>query len=366
MILTWYLFKQTLKYVLISTCSFLGIIWLSQSFKSIKLIIDKGADLSDFFILSAYSFPSWLLIAIPFGIFAGCMISYFKLQNDQELLVMKAAGISPLKLSKPAFLVAMLASILLFIISHIIMPKTYKHFKILQNEIRNSTANFMLKDNIFIDISENQTIFIGKIQDNLLNEIFIKDSTDASSIVEFFAKEGYLTFDDNIILNMIDGTRISTDLKGKSTIINFEKYNIEIKEERNKSKTDPRVVEYNEYYFFELIKKSKDISKNQGKLIAEAHSRNTIIFMPFVFSFIVMVTVLNEHFSRKFSLYKKVIGIALLFIIQSIVLIIKNAVHTNIFLLPLMYAFPLLIFVACIIFLVKNNSYKYIFSQKGL
>jgi len=118
MILTWYIFRQTLSNVLISTLVFVGIIWLSQSFKTIKLIINKGAGLLEFFILSAYSLPSWLLIALPFGTFAGCMISYLKLQNDKEIIVMKSAGINPLNLSKPAFFIAILVSIILFIISH--------------------------------------------------------------------------------------------------------------------------------------------------------------------------------------------------------------------------------------------------------
>ena len=97
MILTWYIFRQTLSNVLISTLVFVGIIWLSQSFKTIKLIINKGAGILEFFILSAYSIPSWHLIALPYGTFAGCMISYLKLQNDKEIIVMKSAGINPLQ-----------------------------------------------------------------------------------------------------------------------------------------------------------------------------------------------------------------------------------------------------------------------------
>ena len=357
MILTWYIFRQTFNNVFISTCVFVGIIWLSQSFKSIKLIINKGAGLTEFFILSAYSLPSWLLIAIPFGTFAGCMISYLKLQNDQEIIIMKSAGISPFKLSKPAFFIAILASIALLIISHFIMPKTYKNFKILQNEIRNSSENFVLKDNIFIDVNRNQTIFISKLnQNNELEEIFVQDRSDPTSTVELFSKNGYLTFEKNIILNMKEGTRISTDTKGSSTILNFYSYDIEIKQENNKV-TEPRVVEYNEYNFFELLKKSENAGKNKGKLLAEAHSRNTIVFMPLVFSLIVMVTLLNNNFSRIFSIYKKTTGVVLLVIIQSFVLIIKNAVHSNIIILPLMYIFPTLILITCILLLTKQNKH---------
>ncbi len=357
MIINWYIFRQTFNNVVISTCVLVGIIWLSQSFKTIKLIINKGAGLSDFFILSAYSFPSWLLIALPFGTFAGCMISYLKLENDNEIIVMKSAGLSPINLSNPAFFVAILASLILFTISHFILPKTYKNFKILQNEIRNNAQNFILKDNIFTDINENQTIFISKLKEsNKLEEIFVQDRSDPSNVVEFFSKSGFLTLDQNITLSMNDGTRISTDQTGKSTILNFRRYDIEIKKENSKSDAKNRVIEYNEYSFFELINKSKNVEKNRGKLLAEAHSRNTIIFMPFVFSYIVMLAILKTNFSRIFSLYKKTTVIGLIFIVQSLVLIIKNLVHSNTILLPLMYLFPLLIIITCILLLNRKDQ----------
>ena len=60
MIISNYIFKQTLRNVVVSTLVFICVVWLSQSFKTIKLIINKGAGISDFMILSAYSFPSWL------------------------------------------------------------------------------------------------------------------------------------------------------------------------------------------------------------------------------------------------------------------------------------------------------------------
>ena len=186
-------------------------------------------------------------------------------------------------------------------------------------------------------------------------------------MVEFFSRSGFLTLDENITLSMKDGTRVSTDPIGKSTILNFRSYDIEIiKSESSKSDAYNRVVEYNEYSFFELINKSKNVEKNNGKFLAEAHSRNTIVFMPFVFSCIVMITILKPNFSRIFSVYRKITVIGLIFIIQSIVLIIKNLVHFNTMLLPLMYLFPLMIIITCILLLNKNGkSYKLQPNLKG-
>ena len=82
---------------------------------------------------------------------------------------------------------------------------------------------------MFIDLNKFQTIFINNLyENNQLEEIFIQDRSNPQFIVEFFAKKGNLNFENNIILSMQNGTRISTDSKGKSTILSFKRYDIDI------------------------------------------------------------------------------------------------------------------------------------------
>ena len=99
---------------------------------------------------------------------------------------------------------------------------------------------------------------------------------------------------------MNKGTRISTDLNNISTIMDFEKYNFLIKQD--KIITNELDFEYNEYNFFELIKKADDDKANKGKLLAEAHNRNTICFLPIIFTLIIMISALNGSHSRKPSI----------------------------------------------------------------
>ena len=109
------------------------------------------------------------------------------------------------------------------------------------------------------------------------------------------------------------------------------------------------------------MKKSKKAKEEKGKLLAEAHARNTIAFMPLVFCLIVMVIILKDNYSRFFSFYRKTIGIGVLVLIQSLVLIIKNTVHSNINFLPLMYIFPILILITCIFVINDNKKYDIFF-----
>ena len=77
--------------------------------------------------------------------------------------------------------------------------------------------------------------------------------------------------------------------------MSIDNYNITIQKDKKKSVAS-RVVEYNEYSFFELIKKAEKNVDKRGKLLAEAHTRNTIIFMPIIFTLIVMLNKLKEQY----------------------------------------------------------------------
>jgi lipopolysaccharide export system permease protein len=365
MILSKYIFKQTLTSVFICTLVFLSVVWLSQSFRTINFIIDKGANISDFFILSAYSFPNWLVISLPFGTFAGCMISYLRLDSDKEIIVMKAAGINTLKISKPAIYVGLMSSAILFITVHFILPLSYKNFKSLQNEIRNSSQELIIKNNIFVDLNDTQTIYVGEInKNNFYEEIFIQDRTDSKQIIELFSKNGFISSKGNkLTLYMNQGTRISTNENNNSTFMDFKKYNIEIKKNIIQSNNDVRVIEYNEYNFFDLIKKANKDIKNQGKLLAEAHNRNTMSLLPIVFTIIAMISTLTGYQSRKPSIYRKIISISVLILIQSLIIIIKNKAHFNLTFLPIMYLLPFSFIIVGFLILYKNinlNLYKFL------
>ena len=63
--------------------------------------------------------------------------------------------------------------------------------------------DFVLRDNIFIDTNKNQTIFISKLNKiNELEEIFIQDRSDPTTIIEIFSSKGILKYEDNLVLSM--------------------------------------------------------------------------------------------------------------------------------------------------------------------
>ena len=96
-----YIFKMSMLNTLISFLVIIGLVWVSQSFRSIKFIFEKGGTIIDFFQLSIFSMPAWLSISVSFGFFFGVFITFTKLENDRELIAMKSSGLNSLQLSYP-------------------------------------------------------------------------------------------------------------------------------------------------------------------------------------------------------------------------------------------------------------------------
>ena len=93
-----YIFKMSILNTLISFLVIIGLVWVSQSFRSIKFIFEKGGTILDFFQLSIFSMPAWLSISVSFGFFFGVFITFTKLENDRELIAMKSSGLSAVRL----------------------------------------------------------------------------------------------------------------------------------------------------------------------------------------------------------------------------------------------------------------------------
>ena len=195
-----YIFNLTLTNTFISILVIIGIVWISQSFRYIKFILEKGGSLLDFLKLSFLSMPAWLSISISFGVFFGLLISYSKLDNERELVVMKASGLNAYQIAQPGILICIIFSSLLFINLHFLLPFSYSYFKNYENKVRFSSPQYVFNETTFFDFDKNKTIYFKKkINEIQIEDIFIQDKSNKNKVIEIFAKNGVFKSDENNI-----------------------------------------------------------------------------------------------------------------------------------------------------------------------
>ena len=110
-----YIFNQLFRTTLALTSVLVGIIWLFQTIKILELLVNRGAAVGDFLLMSIASIPLWLMIAIPISGFIAVNWVFNRILADRELLVMQSIGLSPLQLATaPIVLGVMLTGFLIF------------------------------------------------------------------------------------------------------------------------------------------------------------------------------------------------------------------------------------------------------------
>ena len=192
-----YIFKMSILNTLISFLVIIGLVWVSQSFRSIKFIFEKGGTILDFFKLSIFSMPAWLSISVSFGVFFGAFITFTKLQNERELIAMKSSGLNSLQLSYPIFVMSIILSSFLFFNFHVLLPKSYSFYKSYEDNLRYKKPQFLFNENSFFHIDQ-KTFFAQSIKGNKLSKLFIKDYSSKQKTTDIFAKNALFIFEKKI------------------------------------------------------------------------------------------------------------------------------------------------------------------------
>ena len=109
-----------------------------------ELLVNRGAAVGDFLLMSIASMPLWLMIAIPISGFIAVNWVFNRILADRELLVMQSIGLSPLQLAKaPIALGVMLTAFLVFN-SVYLLPTSFGAYKDLQFKLRNGIPTILL------------------------------------------------------------------------------------------------------------------------------------------------------------------------------------------------------------------------------
>ena len=243
-----YIFNQLLRTTLALTLVLVGIIWLFQTIRILELVVNRGAAVGDFLIMSVASMPLWLMIAIPISGFIAVNWVFSRILADRELLVMQSIGLSPLQLAKAPVALGILLTTFLAVNTVYILPTSFGVYKDLQFKFRNSIPTILLRDGVFIEVVNDMTMFIGSRDDNdIMRDLFIHDARIADRIITMTAQSGeFIERDGSPTLILQNGERSERNAEGQSgAVLMFDTHSVTIT--RNSSQqTERATVDINE------------------------------------------------------------------------------------------------------------------------
>ena len=140
-----YIAKQIIIGFLLVSFSLMSIIWLSQSLRFLDLIASEGVSIGIFIQMTSLLMPRIFTILAPISLFASVLFVYNRMLSDQELVVMKSAGISPWQLAKPALSVSLLLALANIYVMNVGIPKAENAFNDLEWKVENNISHLMLR-----------------------------------------------------------------------------------------------------------------------------------------------------------------------------------------------------------------------------
>ena len=354
-----YITKQIIIGFLLVSFSLMSIIWLSQSLRFLDLISSDGISISIFIKITSLLMPRIFSILAPISLFAAILFVYNRMLSDQELVVMKAAGISPFKLAKPAIWIGGLLILFNIWLTNYGIPLSEIAYRNLQWKIKNNISHLIFREGEFTNLQKDQnlTIFITSHEDdNTVKGILINDERNPQKRSTITAEKGVIvSTPTGPRILLVNGTHQEVSKNNRFSSVNFERYSLDfgLKNTTGKKKDSART-----HSFSELINALKNKSlplTEQRKWFVEAHKRIIGPFLALLYSLIGCCGILISNFNRRGQTKTIAISLISVVLIQAIDLMIGNLAAKNLYWLILLYSNIIIPIVLCLILLLNQN-----------
>jgi lipopolysaccharide export system permease protein len=338
--LTLYLFRHLTVATLFVTAGLTLVIWLTQSLRLLEIVVDGGAPIYLFLQLMLVTLPTFLAIVLPIGLLAAVLFTYNRLTMDSELVVMRAVGLGPWGLAKPAVLLGLIVMGMCYGLTLYLAPAAYSELERLEGMAKSQFSTVFLREGVFNEAGDGLTIYVRRrMNDGELQGLLIHDTRTAGKPVTIKAERGQ-TVEGAAGTRVVvfDGNRQEMDLDtGRMSELFFDRYAVDLRVfERQFA---DRLPDARERPTSELIHAGDipELAPFKSRLTAELHQRYTSPVFALGFPLMGVAILLVGEFNRRGQSRRIVAAAASVLVLQSAALGITNlSVNNNAF-IPLLY-----------------------------
>ena len=336
------------------------VILLIRSLRLIDFVVNRGLPLEVLFAMTGLLVPTFISVVLPIGLFAGVLFVYNRLLSDSELIVMRAAGVSSLKLAQPALTVALVVMAIGYAMSLYVTPLSFAEFKAREFGYRNTYGSVLLQEGRFNNPTAGLTIFVrARSGANELLGLFIHDARDDTHPVTVMAERGQLLRGDEggSRVVMFNGNRQELDAEtGRLTLLYFDQNSIDLgllNPHAERTWREPK-----ERFIGELLHPG-DSANDQyyaTSMIAEGHRRlSAPLFTP-AFVLIAIASLLSGEFSRRGQTVRVLVAIGIVGALQGVSLTLLNLAPKVPGVMPLFYVPPIAAMIMAVVVLGRRRG----------
>jgi lipopolysaccharide export system permease protein len=206
-----YLISEILPPFFVGLVAFTFILLFARILKLVELIVTRGVPLFQTAKLFSLILPTFLELTVPMAFLLAILLGLGRMSSDQELLAMKAAGISPLQILWPITTVAAVIAMATLLLTMLARPAANMAIKKELYNIAKSRVGTALKEKVFNDAFPKILIYLEEIipPGNTAQGALIVDKRDSLRESIIFGKVALITTDEethSLGLRLFDGS----------------------------------------------------------------------------------------------------------------------------------------------------------------
>lgn len=321
-----------------------GVVWLSQSLRFLDFIINKGLSVVSFLRLTVLLLPTVFSVILPVAVLCAVIYSYNRLTADRELVVMRAVGLSPWNLAKPAIILAMIVALLGYANTLYLMPAGFRAFKDEQVVLRTDFSHVLLQEGTFNNLIDDLIVYVRSRESNgTLQGILVHDSRDPELAITMMAETGALVSGPaGPVFLMNNGNRQEVRKEDRSLrMLYFDSYSLDLSpltEEPENRYREPK-----ERFLHELWRAPRDASEaeHRAELLAEGHRRLVGPLNALPLALIGVAAMLSGEFNRRRQWPRVAAGTVSGLLYFALAYTLAGMLNKNPILVPFYYGLPL-------------------------
>jgi lipopolysaccharide export system permease protein len=340
--LTRYIFRQLFAAVTFITLGLTLAVWLTQSLRWIGYIVNRGLPATTFLSFVALLLPAFLGVVLPVATFCAVLFVYNKMIMDSELLVLRAAGLSQVQLSRPALIMALISTLAVYSITLYLQPVSYREFKDLQYSLRSDYSAVLLQEGAFNTVADDITVYVReRTAEGELMGILVYDQRDAEHPVTMMAERGALVRSETgPRVVMVNGNRQERNNQdGRLSLLYFDRYTVELSQLQETAQARWRGPK--ERFLPELFNPNLSDPADREyrqELIAEGHRRLVAPLYAFSFVLVALAALLSGEFNRRGQVRRIIVAIVCVGALEALSLSLHDLAVRSAHAIPAMYA----------------------------
>ena len=190
-----YLVNQILAPFYASLIILTSILFLGKLIPILDIILDYNIAPDDFIRLYAYFAPQLLLFALPMASMMGVILGTTHINNENELMVLRASGISLYKMLPPVILVALSTAILTGLFSIYLIPAGNRAKVELAFQLATETIERAMHEKRFSESLGDIILYADHInaENQIWSGVYISDMRDHKHPVTIFSESGKIS-----------------------------------------------------------------------------------------------------------------------------------------------------------------------------